>query len=542
MTHGPAAPAITRRRALLGLGGLGGLGWLGWLGGLGTSAFAPHAAWALAQAPTDAPADATDAARFDAAVAQNPWLTPFKGIDDRDPARRDLACDRLVVTGRWPKDLRGRFLRNGPAIFERAGQRYHHWFDGDGMIQQFTLDGDRVSHLGRLVRTGKLAAEREAGRFLYSAFGTGIASDAPMQGPDSVNVANTSVIEHGGRVLAMWEGGSAWALEPRTLETRGAVTWQAGYEQVPFSAHPKLDPATGELWNIGTFGDRIVVWHIGADGRLKRVQVRPSPYPNGMAHDVAMTARHIVLPLPPVRMDYGAIVKGARPEQAFRFEREQPLRVLVMRKDDVTQGRIFELPARMVFHVSNAHETRDGQIVLGLVAAPDHETLVHGAVKLVAGEPSGGGHSRLQLLRLDPASGRVAADELTPDAEVEFPRVDPRRVAGEARHVVTAATWKPMPEARRGLFHGVQVVDTATGRVERCDYGADAVVEEHIVVPRPGERGERDAWLLGTTFDAKRQVTVLNVLDFANVAAGPIAQAALPYKLPLGFHGNFTAA
>ena len=31
------------------------------------------------------------------------------------------------------------------------------------------------------------------------------------------------------------------------------------------------------------------------------------------------------------------------------------------------------------------------------------------------------------------------------------------------------------------------------------------------------------------------------VLDAAHVEDGPIAQAVLPYVLPLGFHGNFTA-
>jgi all-trans-8'-apo-beta-carotenal 15,15'-oxygenase len=34
---------------------------------------------------------------------------------------------------------------------------------------------------------------------------------------------------------------------------------------------------------------------------------------------------------------------------------------------------------------------------------------------------------------------------------------------------------------------------------------------------------------------------VLNLLEFERLEAGPIAQAVLPYVLPLGFHGNFKA-
>jgi carotenoid cleavage dioxygenase len=92
------------------------------------------------------------------------------------------------------------------------------------------------------------------------------------------------------------------------------------------------------------------------------------------------------------------------------------------------------------------------------------------------------------------------------------------------------------------LFQGVQLLDIETGRARRHDYGDHAVAEEHILVPKPGKTGERDAWLLGTTFDSRRQATVLNVLDAAHVEDGPIAQAVLPYTLPLGLHGNFTAA
>jgi all-trans-8'-apo-beta-carotenal 15,15'-oxygenase len=68
------------------------------------------------------------------------------------------------------------------------------------------------------------------------------------------------------------------------------------------------------------------------------------------------------------------------------------------------------------------------------------------------------------------------------------------------------------------------------------------VVEEHIVVPKPGARDELGAWLLGTSFDVVKGVTRVNLLDARHLADGPIAQATLPYWLPYGFHGNFTAA
>lgn len=503
------------------------------LGALGAAVALPTYAETLS-----APADSERAA-FDAAVADMPWLAPFKGVNDDDPSRTDLRCPALAVTGRWPAELRGRFYRNGPALFERNGQRYHHWFDGDGMVQQFTFTGQGVSHVGRLVRTPKLAAERQAGRFLYSAFGTGIHSDAPIQGPDSMNVANTNAIEHAGRVLAMWEGGSAFALDPKDLSTVGPVTWKEGFEQVPFSAHPKLD-STGHLWNIGTFGDKIVVWHIDAAGKLASVQVGESPYPNGMAHDVAVTPRYIVLPLPPVKMHYDAIAKGATPAQAFDFQKSEPLRILVMKKDDIRERRVFELPAQMVFHVGNAWERPDGAIALTYVGAQNDEFLIHGAVAMVAGHVAGPTGSQLQSAVLDMKSGRASVEALP--GSIEFPRIDPRRIGTAARHLVAATSWKDYGRRRGALFHGVQLRDLQTGRVDRYDYGERMVVEEHIVVPKPRGTGELDAWLVGTTYDAARKVTMVNVLEARRVGDGPIAQAVLPYGLPFGFHGNFSAA
>jgi all-trans-8'-apo-beta-carotenal 15,15'-oxygenase len=477
---------------------------------------------------------APDGQAFDAAVANAPWLTPFKGVSD---ATQDLRCDALALSGRWPAALRGRFYRNGPALNERDGQRYHHWFAGDGMVQQFSLSGGArpsVRHLGRLVRTPKLLAEQTAGRFLYGAYGTHIESDVLTQGPDSYNVANTSVIEHAGQVLALWEGGSAFALRPDDLATLGPVTWQEGLQQMPFSAHPKLD-AAGHLWNFGSAGANLVVWHIDPQGRLVNAQFGESPYPGGMAHDAAITAQHIVLPLPPIKFRFGEEAAG----NAFEYQPQEPLRILVMHKHDITQRRVFELPAQMVFHVGNAYETADGHIALSFIGANDPGFVIRGASELIAGHPATLGGSSTQLARLNMRTGRATVESM--GDSVEFPRMHPLRNGAAARYLLTAAAWKP-DDAVMGGFHGLQLRDLQTGRVQRFSYGSETVAEEHIVVPKPGATHELDAWLLGTSFDTRRQLTRVNVLEARHIADGPIAQATLPYMLPYGFHGNFTAA
>ena len=472
---------------------------------------------------------------FAANVARQPLLAPFKGVSD---VTGDRDSGPLLLRGRWPAELRGRFYRNGPALLERGAERYHHWFDGDGMVQQFSLTGGQVTHRGRLVRTAKLKLEQQAGRFVMSALGTQIEGGPPAGGPDAFNVANTNAIEHAGRVLALWEGGSAYGLDPKDLSTQGPITWRKDLQQVPFSAHPKVD-AGGHLWNIGTSGAAIVAWHVDPQGALASVQVGPSPFPGGMVHDMAVTERYLVVPLPPVSLDIARPVVGDGPRH-FAMQPGEPLRVLVMAKADISQRRVFELPPQMVFHIGNAHETGDGRIVLSYIAAPDAWFLDQGAVALMAALPQPSGRAGLQIATLDMGNGRATLQGVP--GEVEFPRIDPRRIGLPARFLVTGASWQPYPGRNNALLHGVQLLDVETGRARRFDYGEHVVAEEHIVVPKPGKTGELDAWLLGTTYDARRQATVLNLLDAAHLEDGPVAQAVLPYMLPLGFHGNFTAA
>ena len=105
--------------------------------------------------------------------------------------------------------------------------------------------------------------------------------------------------------------------------------------------------------------------------------------------------------------------------------------VLVMKKDDSTRQRAFELPPEMVFHVGNAHETADGQVVLSYVGAPDAWFLDQAAVALMAARPLKAGSVQLGTVTLDMKTGR--ARQLASAGEVELPRLDPRRIGAPAR-------------------------------------------------------------------------------------------------------------
>jgi carotenoid cleavage dioxygenase len=460
-------------------------------------------------------------------------LTPFRGLRGND-----LDCPALEVEGRVPADLAGTLFRNGPALFERNGERYRHWFDGDGMVQAFRFDNGRIAHRGRFVRTRKFDAEQKAGRFQFATFGTPIRGRVPVRTPDEVNAANTSVVPHGGRLLALWEAGSATELDPASLATRGPVTWRDDLKALPFTAHPKIG-ADGTMWAFGALPGMpmIALYEIGRDGRLRRFATVPAPGIS-MLHDFLVTERHLVFVFPALTFDAARARDTGVFTDGFVERADAPQRVLTVAKSDLATTRWYELPHGFVFHLGNAWEETSGQIRFDMVVHPDATGMTEAMPRLMRGEPYASPPSQIAFVTLDPAAG-TARWQLAP-FEAEFPRVDPRRVGLRHRQL-----YVPYRERSAGSPFGLNAVlrvDAERGRLDRYAFGPRFIVEEQVVVPRRGTADEGAAWLLGTGFDIARQVSFVSVFDATNVASGPVAIARLPYWLPLTFHGNFAAA
>ena len=103
--------------------------------------------------------------------------------------------------------------------------------------------------------------------------------------------------------MALWEGASAWQLDPQTLSSMGPVDWEKRLTHAPFSAHPSPD-RDGSLWNFEhvPWAGKLILYHIGSDGVLKRSAVLHAPE-TGMVHDFAVTDRSLILVIPPFRYD-----------------------------------------------------------------------------------------------------------------------------------------------------------------------------------------------------------------------------------------------
>jgi carotenoid cleavage dioxygenase-like enzyme len=476
--------------------------------------------------------------RADPATPNTAWRSSFAPFDGPLGPRFDgeLSCPALPVEGRLPDSLCGTLYRNGPARMRFGSTPYQHWFDGDGMVQQFRIGAGRVAHRGVLLRTPKLRAEEAAGRFLYPSFATDVENELPVRSADEINVANINLLAmpQAGALYALWEGGSAVELEPDTLQVLGFKKWSPESAGAPFCAHPRLEP-DGSVWAFGYLPGRgqVLIYRIAASGALVRQTLVALPQAD-MVHDFAITERYLVFLLMPLAFRRESTGRFSFASH-FTWQDRQPLRVALVDKSDLSVQH-FEVPTDGLFHIGNAWEER-GMVRVGYVSQPEIDALIRGR-GIDAPYPSDSSSvSSWKELEIDPVAKRVRV--IATDAvRVEFPRYDLRLTGQKSAWTVLLERSRMMPGAVEGFD---SVLTLGPKGMQRFRYGEDWIAEEHIFVADPDSRGLDAGFLVGTAYDWRAERTALSVFHARDVAAGPVARVLLPYGLPLGLHGQFIA-
>jgi all-trans-8'-apo-beta-carotenal 15,15'-oxygenase len=440
----------------------------------------------------------------------------------------DIAPRKVsLVHGKAPAGLRGTLYRNGPARFRRGDTANGHWFDGDGMIRSWRVDGGNARLAARFVDTPKRRLEQKLGRVVIPGFGTESRPGAAVSSNDDTNPANTSIISAGGDMLALWEAGSPAVIDPETLATKGFRTFKPDLTHMPFLAHPRIEP-DGRIWNLGLSGKAALVWRLSAAGSLEATQMVPLPRASYL-HDFTATARHLVIVLQPWIQD-----KFDLPfVDSLSWRPSEGTQVLVIDKDDLSKRRIYDLPTFAFFHLGDAWEESDGTIRFDGCFETSPYFGQHAARELIAGRFAPGPMPVLTMVALHP-DGKASLTASNVGAE--FPRVDPA-LAGLPRtktvHVGGYSQTRPFAQS-------VGVWDWKSGHDDAHHFGANHLVEEFVPVADRID-GAR-SWLIGTTVNLAARATELHVFNAAQVAAGPVCTWRADVALPVSFHGTFVSA
>lgn len=442
------------------------------------------------------------------------------------PQRDEVDVHDLAVDGELPADLHGTYLRNGPnPRFDPIGT-YVYPLDGDAMVHRVEIGGDGAHYTNRFVRTPCVVAEERAGRALWAGITDPYFPPAEDVGPDLAGtmreLPDINIVRHAGSLFALAESAPPYMLGSG-LETLARDTFD-GALPVGITAHPKIDPVSGEMVVFCYVLDApYLTWSvIGADGTVTRAAtpVEGADRPL-MIHDMALTARHVVLVLAPLVFDLSQLFSGGSP---LTWSPEFGTRIALVPRDG-GPVRWHTTDPFWMWHTANAFDRDDGAVVLDYV-----EWAYPGGFANVDTP------NRSTLQRAVITDGGVTRAPLA-DGMMEFPRIDDRTVTGQHRTVATVGR-SGATELVSGDADALRWFDVADGsqamwRVPELSVGEPVFL--------PSASGGAGYW--GTIATDRADMTSsFVILPADDPSSGPVARIHLPLRVPAGLHGTWLPA
>ncbi|MDT7719109.1 MAG: carotenoid cleavage oxygenase [Mycobacterium sp.] len=494
------------------------------------------------------------------AAPANPYLDDFLA-----PVSAEVTATDLPVTGHIPEFLDGRYLRNGPNPVAEVDPATYHWFTGDGMVHGVALHGGTAGwYRNRWVRSAAVRA----------ALGEPAAATQNLRAGMQSMGANTNVVAHAGKTLALVEGGVANYELTDELDTIGPCDFD-GTLAGGYAAHPHRDPHTGELHAVSysfARGKTVQYSVIDTHGHARRtvdIEVSGSP----MMHDFSLTDKYVVIYDLPVTLDPMQLVPTKAPRwmqlparlvmqavigrvrvpgpiaamvnrnerQAYQlpyaWNPRYPARIGVMpREGGNSHVRWFDIEPCYVYHPLNAYsEVRNGSEVLVLDVVRYQ--------RMFDRDRRGPGDTMPTLDRwtINLATGAVSS-ECRDDRAQEFPRINEALLGSRHRFGYTVGIEGGFVDSSgKKMSTSLYKHDYATGSSTVAPLDPELLIGEMSFVPRPNgdsaTQAEDDGILIGYGYHRGRGEGQLVLLDAQTCES--VATVHLPQRVPMGFHGNW---
>ena len=441
------------------------------------------------------------------------------------PLRFEAEIYDCETLGEVPRELKGSFYRcGGDTLYPTMkGDNLN---NGDGVLAAFHFEDGYVDFIQRYVKTERFLLERKNRRRLYGAYRNEYTDDASTKGTDRDNTGNTTAWVHHGKLFALREDSIPYELDPLTLETKGLAQFRNQLRTKTMSAHPKIDPVTGEWWSYGQFSEKryqgeMSLHVIDKNGKVIREENYAIPYP-GMTHDWAVTREHLIFHVWPLTVDVERMKRGG---DFYAFDNDlSPMFGIMPRTGTTNDIRWFEVPSGAIAHFMNAFSEGNKVHVDGSTHTGHFFTFFKEAHGRPATEFKPGTFSRITF---DLATGEVEMRPLSNGPSGGMPEIDDRFAMQRYRYGFSTS--------RNGLVR----YDTETGgRVEHVTEGS---AQEPVFVPRAPDAPEGDGFLLSVVTRPDNRADLI-ILDAMHIEDEPLATVRLPFSQPWLFHGSWADA
>jgi carotenoid cleavage dioxygenase len=450
-------------------------------------------------------------------------------------------CD---VTGEIPKDLDGAFYRLHLHWLYPPANADETVLAADGYMSAFRIRAGRASFKGRHVETLRYRKQMEAGRQLYGYYRNPYTDDPSVrdiENPGARTTANTTPVVLGGKLYATKEDGLPYEMDPSSLATRAQTNFGGTWKSQTFTAHPKLDPTTGETFAYGyeatgLCSRDVFVCRFDRAGNITRQWRFQAPH-TSMLHDMWLTQEHLVIPGGGLVTDLEWLKAG---KMHWGWDSSKPSwHAVIPREGGSEDIRFFFGPERSLVHTTNAR-TENGKIVLEGPAA-DGNTWPW--FRDVRGKPYAPVPNTLRRITLDLRTDRIEEEALFATPITSFTRIDERYLTLPYRYIYVQYPDRRFDSGDKlGRTDGncFGRFDLQTMTLKSFFPGRDRAVHEPVFIPRSANAAEGDGYLIGVGDDLEREATEAYILDARTMEE--LARIVLPFRTGGQVHGIWARA
>jgi all-trans-8'-apo-beta-carotenal 15,15'-oxygenase len=456
-----------------------------------------------------------------------------------------------LLSGAIPPDLNGQFYQNGPGCLERGGQRCGHWFDGEGGILGVTFAAGTATARYRYVASAARQAELAADRFLFGNYG--MTAPGPLWqrwGKPLKNAANTSVLALPDRLLALWEGAEPHRLDRESLETLGLDSLGQLRSGEAYSAHPRVDPTSGEIFNFGLgMGPKVIggqaciarlnLFRSDATGQIQQRNAYPlDGIP--LIHDFVLAGPYLLFCIAPVRMNLLQAGLGLVSfSEALDWQPDRGTTLLIFDRHSLELVSRREVDPWYQWHFGNGYFCESGadagKIIATLVRYDDFATNQY-LQEVATGQTATIAPGYLWELAIDPTTARLDRSIPLGDAACEFPLVASPQ-SGQPQDRTYLVTHRPGQGPGPELFGAIGVYDHRHHRWTIANCGPDHYPFGPVHVSNFTD-APRD-WLVTVLFNGQLDQSEIWIFEAQSLEKGPICKLLLPGIIPFGFHGTW---
>ncbi|KAK4428932.1 putative carotenoid cleavage dioxygenase 4, chloroplastic [Sesamum alatum] len=472
----------------------------------------------------------------------------FSPVDELPPT----PCE--VVEGSLPSCLDGVYFRNGPnpQFIPRVP---YHIFDGDGMLHMIKISNGKATFCSRYVKTYKYMVERDLGHPIFpsgfASFNGLMASSARVgltvarvltgQYNPIVNgsgTANTSVALIAGKLYALGEGDLPYEIQVTSdgdIITIGRHDFQSSEPFMSMTAHPKIDPDTGETFafRFHVIPPFLTFFRVGSDGRKGPDVPIFSMKSTALMHDFVVTKKYAIFNDVQMVISPLEILRG-RPPMKVDSAKVPRLGIIDRYANDESGMWWIDVPEFNMLHSVNAWEEDDGETIVMVASNLTSVELTLEGLDLA--------ELMLEEIRISVKDKKVVTRRPLSTKVLDLGVINPAYAGKNNRYVFGALIATPRTTT------GVVKLDLSLSSDDCHDcivasrmYGPGYFGNEPFFVPNDPAGDEDDGFLVTYVHNEITQESKFLVMDAKSPTLEIVASVKLPGRVPTGFHGLFVS-